>query len=110
MKTTVKKRISQQHERLLVRIILLLLLAAVAWILFSPGAGLVSLIGHRGDLKQLEQRITELEKENNSLQAEIDGLQNDSEYLEEVARKEYGLLKKNERVYDFSKDSISKKK
>ena len=110
MKKTVKKRISPQHEGLLVRIILLLLLAAVAWILFAPGAGLVSLIGHRGDLKQLEQRITELEKENNSLQAEIDGIQNDPEYLEEVARKEYGLLKKNERVYDFSKNSISKKK
>jgi len=44
------------------------------------------------------------------IQAEIDGLQDDPEYLEEVARKEYGLLKKNERVYDFSKDSISKKK
>jgi len=110
MKKIVKKRISPQQEGLLVKIILLLLLAAVMWILFSPGAGLVSLIGHRSDIKQLEQEISELEKENSSLQAEIDRLQNDPEYLEEVARKEYGLLKKNERVYDFSKDSLSKGK
>lgn len=110
MKKTFKKRISPQEERLLVKIILALLLAAVLWIVFSPGTGLVSLRGHRNDLQQLEQKIAELEKENHDLQAEIEGLQNDPEYLEEIARKEYGLLRKNERVYDFSKNSPSKKK
>ena len=108
MKKTVKKRISPQQERFLVRIILVLLTAAVLWIVFSPGVGLVSLQKYRGELEQLEQKISELEKENSELQAEIDGLQNDPKYLEEVARKEYGLLRKNERVFDFSKSNSQK--
>jgi cell division protein FtsB len=110
MKKSVKKRISPQQEGLLIKVILALLLAAVLWIVFSPGAGLVSLSGHHSDLEQLEQEIAELEKENHDLQVEIDRLQNDPEYLEEIARKEYGLLRKNERVYEFSVKSPQKKK
>ncbi len=103
------KKITPQQEGLLIKIILALLLAAVLWVVFSPGGGLLLLKGQRSDLEQLEKEITELELENHDLQAEIDGLRNDPEYLEEVARKEYGLLKKNERVYDFSRNSRSKK-
>jgi len=66
-------------------------------------------MGRRAELKQLQQKTVELEKENSALQEEINRLQNDSEYLEEVARREYGLLRKNERVFDFSKDNSSKK-
>ena len=110
MKRSVKKRISLQQQGLLVKVILALLLAAVLWIVFSPGTGLISLSGHRGDLEQLEQEIAELEKENHDLQVEIDRLQNDPEYLEEIARKEYGLLRKNERVYEFSVNSPKKEK
>ncbi len=110
MKRSVKKRISPQQEGLLVKVILALLLAAGLWIVFSPGTGLFSLSGYRSDLEQLEQEIAELEKENHDLQVEVDRLQNDTEYLEEIARKEYGLLRKNERVYEFSVNSPKKKK
>ncbi len=110
MKKSRRKKITPWEEGLLVKVILALLLAAVLWIVFSPGTGLISFRGHRSNLQQLKQEITELEKENHDLQAEIDGLQNDPEYLEEIARKEYGLLRKNERVYDFSNSSSKKKK
>ncbi len=110
MKKPVQKRIFPQQEGLFIKIILALLLAAALWIMFSPGIGLVSFRGHRIDLQRLEQEIADLERENHDLQVEIDGLQNDPEYLEEIARKEYGLLKKNERVYDFSKNSSQKQK
>lgn len=110
MKKPRRKKITPWEEGLLVKVILALLLAAVLWIVFSPGVGLISLRGHRSNLQQLEQEIVELEKENHDLQAEIDRLQNDPEYLEEIARKEYGLLRKNERVYDFSNSSSKKKR
>jgi len=110
MKKTVKKRISPRQEGLLLKIVLALLLVAVLWIIFSPGAGLVTLQGHRSDLGQLERKNTELEQENRDLQIEIDRLQNDPEYLEEVARKEYGLLRKNEKVFDFSGNNPEKSK
>ena len=110
MKKNIKKRISLQEEKLLFRVVLALLLVAGLWIVFSPGTGLISLKAHRSNLAQLKQEISELEKENHTLQVEMDRLQNDPEYLEEVARKEYGLLRRNERVYDFSKNSPQKGK
>lgn len=108
MKRQEKKRISPQQEGCLLKLVFGLVLAAVLWVIFSPGTGLISLMGHRAELEQLQEKTIELEKENSNLQEEIDRLQNDPEYLEEVARKEYGLLKKNERVFDFSKDNPPK--
>ena len=64
----------------------------------------------RSELKTLRQETIQLEQENTRLQAEIDLLQNDSEYLEDIARKDYGLLKKNEQVYDFSRTKPKEQK
>jgi len=109
-KRVAQKRVSSQEQGRRLKIILALVLVAVMWILFSPGTGLLSLMGHRSELTQLQQKTAELEKENSELQAEINRLQSDPEYLEKIARKEYGLLKKNERVFDFSRGSKTKEK
>lgn len=81
---------------------------AVLWILFAPGTGVVALLKKRKELHNLQQKTVQLEEDNNKLQKDIERLQNDSGYLEEIARKEYGLLKKNERVYDFSRKKADK--
>jgi cell division protein FtsB len=39
---------------------------------------------------------------NEELRLEIERLQNDRAYLERIAREEHGMLKENERVFDFS--------
>ena len=109
MKKNSKKRISSHQQGCLLKLIFVLVLGAVLWIVFSPGTGLFSLMGHRTELERLQEKTVELEKENNDLQKEIDRLQNDPEYLEKVARKEYGLLRKNERVFDFSKSTPLRK-
>jgi cell division protein FtsB len=44
-----------------------------------------------------------LAEENKALQKEIDRLQDDPAFLEEKARKEYGMLKENEVLYIFKK-------
>jgi len=44
-----------------------------------------------------------LEAKNKALQEEINRLENDPAYLEEKARKEYGMLKENEVLYIFKK-------
>lgn len=60
----------------------------------------------RSELKKLELQTAQIEEENSKLQKDIDRLHNDPEYLERIAREEHGLLKKNERVFDFSRKKV----
>ena len=55
------------------------------------------------EIERLQIENKKLLEENTALQEEIDRLQNDPAYLEEKARKEYGLLKENEVLYIFKK-------
>jgi len=98
-----KKKLTQLQENRLLKIIIALIVVAVLWLLFAPGTGVYSLIKLRGKTAQLEQQTEELTKSNEKLRAEIERLKHDQAYLEKVAREKYGLLKKNERVFDFSK-------
>lgn len=83
---------------------------AVLWVLFAPDQGVVSLIRERSQLKELQAETERLRSQNEKLTAELERLQNDPEYLEEIARKDFGLLRENERVYDFSKPEKKEKK
>lgn len=105
-----KQKLSPVQERRLIRIVLGLLLLAILWISFAPGAGLLTYMTKRSDLKKLQQQTVRIEQENVHLQKEIDRLHNDTEYLERIARKEYGLLKKNEQVFDFSSKEAGNEK
>ena len=91
------------------KIVIALLVIAVLWIFFAPGGGIVTLLGKRSELTKLEQDKVRIEQHMQTLQKDIDRLNNDLSYLEEIARKEYGLLKKNEKVYDFSTTKPEKK-
>jgi len=102
-----KKKLTQLQENRLLKIVIVLIAAAVLWLLFAPGTGVYSLVKMRSRTAALEQQTEELIKTNEKLKAEIDRLKNDEAYLEQVAREKYGLLKKNERVFDFSKESDS---
>lgn len=90
------------------KIIAALLVLAVLWILFAPGSGLVTYMTKRSELKKLEQETAKISEENSNLQKDIERLQNDPEFLERIARKDHGLLKKNERIFDFSKKKVEK--
>ncbi len=98
-----KQKLSEQQESRVIKIVLALLIIAVLWIVFAPGSGVVSLMSKRSELKKLQKETTQIEQRIDQLQGDIDRLHKDPKYLEEVARKDFGLLKKNEKVYDFSK-------
>jgi cell division protein FtsB len=49
----------------------------------------------------LMQKSQQLQAENLQLRAEIDALQNDDRYLEQVARSRLGLVRDGELVYQF---------
>lgn len=77
-----------------------------------------ALFGDRGVLKvfksyqqktELEEKISELEKSNVELRREIDALHNDLKTIENIARRELGMVRPDEQVYQFhsdGKDSI----
>lgn len=90
------------------RAVVLFIILGAAWLVFAPGNGLLTLYSQRQELQTLQAERDHLIEENNQLQAEIDKMKNDPAHLEEVARRNFGLLKPNERVYDFSKQSGEK--
>lgn len=96
------KHLSSLQKNILVKISVLLIAAAMAWLIFSPRAGLWALFQQHSRLMELERKTSKLEQDNRELEKEINRLRNDPSYLEEVARRDHGLLKKNEYIYDFS--------
>ena len=78
------------------------------WIFFAPGQGYFHYRKIQREIETLIKENRELEVKNAELAEDITRLKSDDGYLEEVARKKHGLLKKNEMVYEF--DPPKKKK
>lgn len=51
--------------------------------------------------KRIAGMIDKLSRDNNNLEAKIELLKKDPDYVEKVAREELGMIKKNEKVYKF---------
>lgn len=85
------------------KIIVVFAIIALSWIIFSPGSGIIALLHKKTRLKELAVQTEELSKENAELQQDIDKIQNDPASLEDLARRKYHMLKKDEIVYDFSR-------
>ena len=105
-----KKKLSPIQESRKIKIVILLVLLALLWITFSPRAGIVAIWRKHLELKNIQQQNIVLEEENVQLQKGIDKLQNDPAHLEDVARREYNLLKRNERVFEFAPKKSAKEK
>lgn len=96
-------KFSSREQKLLPYLGLFLAILLILWIVFAPNRGLLDLYRAQNKLEKLQAENKRLEEENKALQAEIDRLQNDPAYLEEKARKDYGMLKENEVLYIFKK-------
>lgn len=55
---------------------------------------------HR-DRDEMQQKLQELKTENDRLRREITALQSDRRYLESIARRDFGLVRGNEVIYQF---------
>ena len=91
-----------QRKRLL-RISFALILLVILWVVFAPGRGMYHLHQRSKYLAGLETENEDLVQQNSDISRDIERLQSDEEYLEQVAREEHGMLKDNEMVFDFSK-------
>ena len=100
--------VSQKDKNRLYAILALIFLVFTAWLLLSPyGAWRSHQLSRELAIRQAENE--KLREDNQALQKEINRLQNDPAYIEEVARKELGFIKKNEIIFDFSRQERKKK-
>jgi len=103
MKQKPKTSLSLLQRKRLRRICLGVIATIFLWILFAPGRGLYHLHQQSKYLSELEAESQELVQQNSDISRDIERLQSDDDYLEQVAREEHGMLKANEMVFDFSK-------
>lgn len=103
MKRNPAQKLSPLQQNRLWRAGALIVILGLAWLLFAPGNGLFSIFSRKKELQVMQIETTNLARENIKLQEEVDKMKNDSSYLEEVARRDFGLLKPTERVYDFAR-------
>ena len=97
------KQFSRSERKQILYITIFLAVLVLLWVLIAPKKSALHLLQAEKKLEVLQTENRRLAEENEALREEIDKLQNDPSYLEEKARKEYGLLKKNEVLYKFDK-------
>jgi len=79
---------------------MLIITVVGAWAVFGP-YGALKYYGVASELDEILAQNEQLREANTALRQEIDKLKKDPVYLEEVARRQFGLIKKNEVIYEF---------
>ncbi len=84
------------------------IVAAGLFLFLSGEDGYVRVHAKKQELAQLRQRIEILEAQNDSLRYQLWQLDNDIDYIEKVAREEFGMARPGEHVYriDRSDDAV----
>lgn len=80
----------------------LLLIALLLGIAFFGEKGILRTMKLGQERAALQSRIAELEATQEELRKEIEALRSDRQYIESVARRELGMVKEDEVVYQFS--------
>lgn len=79
----------------------------LAFILFFTvfgDKGLLRIFELNQDKNKIETRLNDTRIENEKLKHEIIALKSDRRYLESIARKDFGLVRSNEVIYQFPVD------
>ncbi|MGI6656617.1 MAG: FtsB family cell division protein [Desulfobulbus sp.] len=110
MDATRKQRDRQREKKLLWTAGVVLAVLVTAWVLFAPNRGLMEYRALRQEIAALKEENSRLARENERIGQDVKRLRSDDAYLEEVARKTHGLLKKDEMVFDFDRGRKEEKK
>lgn len=93
-------KLSRHEKQRLSLIAAFSFLLLIAYVVFSP-YGLLKHFRLQNEIKTVKKENTLLEQKNKELAAEIERLKNDPDYVEKVAREQYGMIKKNEILFEF---------
>lgn len=83
-------------------------LGGIAFILFFTvfgDKGLLRIFELRQDKAKIESHLSESLNENEKLKREIVALKTDRRYIESIARKDFGLVRGNEVIYQFPQEN-----
>jgi cell division protein FtsB len=64
--------------------------------------GLLRIFHLNKDRQELQKKADQLKAENEQMRREVEALQGNRRYLESIARKDFGLVRPNEVIYQFS--------
>jgi len=103
------QQLTKREKRALRRFTLAVIILGLLVLVFFPGRGLLTYHSLNKQVQTLIRDNKMLQQRNVELAEEIEHLKNDKAYLEQLAREKYGLLKKNEEIYEL-KTSRNKKK
>jgi cell division protein FtsB len=95
-----------KKRRLLILILVILMILGSLTVFGEKG--ILQLLRLQKEFARIQAKNTELEEENQKLREEVKRLQTDKRYIEEIARKELGMVKEGEIIYQF--DSPKKEK
>ena len=89
------------RQKIFLSIVILVLFSLLLFIMFSDN-GLADLFELKSEKGRLLQENARLKRENLTLYRTIERLKNDPEYIESIARKELGMIRKGEIIsYNF---------
>lgn len=87
-----------RNGRLKYFIFTIFFLAGVSYIFFND-SGILKYLKLRSQIKSLNEQISDVDKDNKQLQAEIDSLQKKvPAKIERIAREKYGMIRKGEKT------------
>ncbi|OGP63257.1 MAG: hypothetical protein A2169_08435 [Deltaproteobacteria bacterium RBG_13_47_9] len=68
---------------------------------FFGEKGILHLLHLKKELARIKEANVKVEEENRKLQEEVRRLKHEKRYIEEIARKELGMVKEGEMIYQF---------
>lgn len=95
-----------KKKRLLLLVLIPLLILGI--LTFFGEKGMLHLLRLQKELVRIKEKNMKLEEENQKLREEVKRLQTDKRYIEEIARKELGMVKEGEIIYQFDTPSSGK--
>jgi len=97
-----------KKKRVFLLIVLLFLI--LASLTFFGEKGMLHLLRLEKELARIKETNTKIEEENQKLKEEVRRLQHEKRYIEEIARKELGMVKEGETIYLFDPSDKEKEK
>jgi cell division protein FtsL len=95
-----------RKKRFLLLILISLLILGI--LTFFGEKGILHLFRLQKEVVRIKEKNAKLEEENQKLREEVKRLQSDKRYIEEIARKELGMVKEGEIIYQFDTPSKGK--